>query len=416
MTYLRGGDAMADGTEITETLEFKTQIHKAWDATEQRMALRKYPRRSITYDYYGMKPWQTQYLRALAYAKQNEKIEIPLWHAACRLMEGAHTNFSHVKVATGDLWQFRGCSGIEFWHNDDQGGERYFLNALNSDGSLNLTEILEQDYPAQTTMIYPTAYGYLKQEDNYSFYSSAVANMQLNVELLDDYSITYLPTAFNEYNYEPWENKTPYQAAIPASYQGIDIFPLAPSWTNDLAASFTRNANRLDTDVGLVKYDFKSIYTSETKDIEYVLASRSEINNFQRFFTKCKGCWKSFYAPTWLSDMVLMEDAPKTQPYLMVEWPLYWQYYSKMSRRKLAIVFFRDGTVRILPLAGYSTDSTGKYGKVYLDTPLPAAVLRSEVVMISYLCRYRFNSDTLITEYETTGIATVSTSFMEVNA
>jgi hypothetical protein len=38
------------------------------------------------------------------------------------------------------------------------------------------------------------------------------------------------------------------------------------------------------------------------------------------------------------------------------------------------------------------------------------------VVMISYLCRYRFDSDTLTTDYATTGIATVSTVFMEVNA
>ncbi|WP_371374359.1 hypothetical protein [Sporomusa aerivorans] len=403
-------------TEISEALAFKTQIHKAWDATEQRMALRTYPRRSLAYDYYGMNGAQSQYLRALSYAKQNQKIEIPLWHAGCRMTESAYENFSHVSVDTVSLWQFRGCSGIMFWRNDKTGGDRYFLKALYADGSLKLTEILEQDYPKATTMIYPTAYGYLKPEDKYSVYASHLTTMQLNVELLDDYSLTSLPTAFNEDNYEAWNCKTPFQDAIPASYLGVDIFPLAPSWTGDLSANFTRNANLLDNETGLVKYDLKSVYASENKEIDYVLTSRSEINNFQRFFTRCKGRLKSFYAPSWLSDMTLAETASSGQLYLLVEWPLYWKYYASLSRRKLIIVFLRSGSVKIFPVAGYATDSTGEYGKVYLETALTSPLRKSDVVMISFLCRYRFDSDTLTTDYDTTGIATVTTSFAEVNA
>jgi len=403
-------------TEIAETLEFKTQIHKAWDATEQRMALRTYPRRSISYDYYGMKPSQSQYLRALSYAKQNEKIEIPLWHAGCTLTESAYTNYSHVKLSTVDLWQFRGCAGIEFWHSDAKGGERYFLKSINGDGSIKLTEILEKNYPKVGTKVYPTIYGYLKPEDDYSLYTSDFMTMQLNLDILDDYAMTDLPTALNEYNFETWEYTTPFQKAIPASYLGIDVFPLAPSWTGDIAANFTRNANKLDNETGLVKYDLKSVYSSENKDVDYVLTSKSEINNFQRFFTRCKGRLKSFYAPTWLNDMVLVEDTPNGQLFLLVEWPLYWKYYASMSRRKLIVVFLKSGAVKIFPLSGYSTDSTGKYGKVFLETALTEPLKKSNIAMISYLCRYRFDSDTLTTDYDTTGIATVSTSFAEVNA
>ena len=403
-------------TEISETLEFKTQIHKAWDATEQRMALRTYPRRSVSYDYYGMKAAQSQYLRALSYAKQNEKIEIPLWHAACRLSESAYTSYSHVDIDTVNIWHFRGCSGIIFWHNDELGGERYFLKALNADGSLKLTELLESDYPATTTLVCPTVYGYLKPEDKYSMYNASLSTMQLNVDLLDDYSLTSIPTAFNEYNFEEWESKTPFQDAIPSSYLDVNIFPLAPSWTGDIAANFTRNANKLDNETGLPKYDLKSVYSSENKEIEYVLSSRSEINNFQRFFTRCKGRLKSFYAPTWLNDMTLVETASSGQLYLLVEWPLYWKYYASLSRRKLIVVFLRSGSVKIFPLSGYSTNSTGEYGKVYLETALTSPLRKADVAMISFLCRYRFDSDTLTTDYDTTGIATVSTSFAEVNA
>jgi len=403
-------------TEISETLEFKTQIHTAWDATEQRMALRGYPRRSIAYAYYGMNAAQSNYLRALSYAKQNEQIEIPLWHAACRLTENAYENYSHVSVNTTNLWHFRGCSGVMFWHNDEVGGDRYFLKALYGDGSLKLTELLEQDYPATSTLVCPTVYGYLKPEDKYSVYNSDLSTMQLNVDILDDFTLTSLPTAFNENNFEEWEFKTPFQEAIPVSYLDVDIFPIAPSWTGDIAANFTRNANKLDNEVGLPKYDFKSVYSSENKEIEYILSSRSEINNFQRFFIKCKGRLKSFYAPTWLNDMELVKNATAGQLYMLVKWPLYWKYYSSMSRRKVIVIFFKSGEVKIYPLSGYSTDSTGTYGKVYFETALTAPLLKSNIRMISFFCLYRFDSDTLTTEYETTGIATISTSFAEVNA
>lgn len=378
------------------------------------MALRKYPRRSVSYDYYGMTASQSQYLRALSYAKQNEQIEIPLWHAACRLTENAYANHSILHVTPQDLWQFRGCSGMIFWHNDTSGGERYFINVIHGDGSIQLTEVIERDYLSKQIAILPVSYGYLKPEDDYSSYTDSYVTMQLNVDLQSDYAKVYLPTLLDENHFETWETKTPFQNALPTSYAGVELFPLAPSWTKDVASNFTRNANALDNTSGIVKYDLKSINGSENKEIEYVLATRSEINNFQRFFTKCKGRWKSFYAPTWLSDMVLVEDVPKGQSYMMVDWSLYWKYYTSMVRRKLIVVFLKSGSVRTIRIAGYSTDETGKFGKVYLDSPTSAELLKKDVVMISFLCRYRFDSDTLTTEYDTTGIATISTAFTEV--
>lgn len=403
-------------TQISETLEFKTQIHKAWDATEQRMALRKYPRRSVSYDYYGMNANQSQYLRALSYAKQNEKIEIPLWQAACHLSEAAFKNDYTVKVNPTDIWAFRGCSGIIFWHNDRIGGDRYFANAIYGDGSIRMPELLEKGYSINNTIICPVSYGYLKPEDDYSFFTASNTKMQLNIDLLSDYSLLKLPEILNEYTYEKWGTTTPFQKALPARYNNIDVFPIAPSWTDDLNSNFTRNANKLDNDSGIVKYDLKSTYSSENKKIEYVLGTKSEINNFQRFFTRCKGRLKSFYAPTWLNDMVIVEDALKGQGYIIVDWPSYWKYYTKMSRRKLIVIFLKDRTIKIVQVAGYSTDETGIYGKVYLDVPLAQNIKKNDVLMISYLCMYRFDSDTLTTDYDTVGVATVSTIFTEVNS
>jgi hypothetical protein len=404
---------MAD--TIIETLEFKTQIHTSWDGNEQRMALRNYPRRAVAYDYQGMTPAQSQYLRALTYAKQTEKIEIPLWHAGCPLNENAYTNFAKLKVGITDLWQFRGCEGVLFWKGDEAGGDRYFLETINADGYLKLSELLEKDYSMSGTVVYPVSYGSLKSEDDYTIQTSCYASMSLNFDLMPDYPIYPMPTTLNEDNFEPWEITTPYQIAIPSVYLGVPIFPIMPTWDDDITAKFTRNANKLDNDSGILEYDLKSLYSSETKDLDYILSSKSEINNFQRFFTHCKGMLKSFYAPTWLDDMTLTESAPIGQSYLMVSWPMFYKYYASMTRRKTIIVFMKSGNIKILPVAGYSTDTTGNFGKVYLDSPLTTNLLFKDIAMISFFCRYRFGSDILTTNYETTEIAKVTVPLVEVN-
>ena len=60
--------------KIVEKLEYKTQIHTAWDGTEQRMALRSEPRRFVSYDYIGNETWQSQYLRMLTFGQQTISI------------------------------------------------------------------------------------------------------------------------------------------------------------------------------------------------------------------------------------------------------------------------------------------------------------------------------------------------------
>lgn len=400
--------------QITEQLEFKTQIHNSWNNTEQRMALRKYPRRYISYEYVGVHSWQSQYLRALLYNKQTEQIEIPLWHAAGKLPAETFLGQTDIALGIDKLWAYRGCPNITLWKNDMVGGERYALQQLLGDGTIKLGEQLFSLW-ARGTIVCPVTYGILQQEDKYELYSSASASMQINVEVMSDYLRMPLPVALDETHYEPWQSKNPWQDALPGQYMGVDLFGIGPAWSDNISASFSRNANKLDNDSGVVKYDLKSVYTSESREIDYVALSRSEINNLQRFFCRCKGRLKSFWAPTWLSDMVLAATAEQGQSYLLVEWPLFWRYYRNLARRKTVVVFLRNGSIVILPIAGFTVDDTGNYGKVILETPLKFQLRKDAVAMISFLCRYRFDTDVMTTNYETTDVASTSFSFAEVN-
>lgn len=404
----------ADQTQISETIEFLTQIHKAWDNSEQRAALRKYPRRYISYDYIGIESWQSQYLRALLYNKQTETILFPLWHAASRMPDYTYPGQTQFNLTIDKLWHYRGCQNVILWRNDKQGGVTFALQALLGNGTIKLGEQIDSIYPKGIS-ICPVTYGILQQEDKYELSTSLNTTMQINLELMPDYVLNPLPASLDEFHFEPTKKDNPWQSALPATYMGADLFGIAPPWADDISANFTRNANKLDNQTGVVKYDLKSIYTSESREIEYIAISRAENNNLQRFFCRCKGRFKSFYAPTWLSDMKLAANAVKGQNYFIVEWPQFWRYYRNVSRRNKIVVFLKNYTTLILSIAGFTTDDTGNYGKVILDSLLPVDLTKNTVAMISFLCRYRFDSDSMTTNYETVEIASTSLSFAEVN-
>ncbi len=403
---------MSEGMKISETLEFLTQIHTSRENLEQRAALRARSRRTISYDYIGIETWQSQYLRSLVYSQQTQLFQIPLWHAADRIMHPLYESEANIKLKPENIWQWRGCGGALLWANDTYGGTYYPVVEYTSTGIVGLGKQLAADIPRGKNVICPVAWGVLSQSDKYSNYTSNITAINITVEIMREAQAPLLPNALNETHYEPEKNF--WGMNFGNTYKGYPLFMKPPAWNNDITANFSRNANRLDNHTGSFFYDLKSNNPTETKQHEYVMSTRSEINNMQRFFTNCKGRAHSFYAPTWLNDIELVDNVSAGSNYMLAKYPYYWKYFSKTNRRKLAIVIFKDKTAQILPISGYSTDETGEYSKIYLESPLAAAINSNNVAMISFLCQYRFDSDTMVTDFESVDVATTTFALMEV--
>ncbi|MDU2064713.1 MAG: hypothetical protein E6713_07695 [Sporomusaceae bacterium] len=396
---------------ITEELIFETQIHKSYSNREQRMALRPKPRRVMTFDYIALKAWQSQYLRQVAYAKQTEAIKVPLWFAAYETEDTIPEGATMVNVSKEMLWQYRDIGNVVLWYSDEFGGNYYKMRNLAIDGTIQLDKRTTLTWPAKKTIILPVAWATLKQEGNYNMTTSVVGDTKLSYEFLVDYDAPEQLTAYDEYHDESFNLF--WGKGIPNYYKGYEVFMTPPSWTKDIASSFSRNAKRLDNDTGIFKYDLRSNDPSETLDIEYVGLSRPEINNLQRFFTRCRGCWKSFYAPSWFNDFELLQDALPGQQFFYAKWPLYFKYYTGTQKKTLA-VFLRNGEGFLLEVAGYAMDSNEQYGKIYLDSVLKRPLKCDDIQMISFLNKYRHDNDTMTTDYDSQAVATTSFKFAEV--
>lgn len=397
---------------ISEQIEFLTQVHTAWDGTEQRAALRGRPRRYVSYEYIGVNTAQSQYLRALAASEQTRILQFPLWHANTILGQTVYRGQSIVPLAKEDMWNYRGCVGAMLWKNDEDGGEYFDAQTITADGVLRLKKQTSADWLSYKTVVVPVFHGILRQEGNYADAASNITNMTLNVEFINRGLGLGLPAAVGEWNYP--RLTFPESKNAPAEYMGRELFMAPPPWSDDIASRYARNANRLDNQTGAIRYDLKSSETTETRSLSYSAISRGEIQFLQRFFYRCKGRLKSFYAPTWINDVDLAEDAI-TGNELITKFNLYWKYYEPNKRRRCLIVFFADGTVEILKIAGYGLDDTRKRGRIFLDAPIKRPIIRRQIRMISFLCLYRLNSDALATDYETTGIANMNLEITEVS-
>jgi len=396
---------------ITERIEYLTQILTAWDNTEQRSALRGKPRRYIGYEYIGLESKQSQYLRALTCSTQTQTLQFPLWHAASYLHKQIYAKQSIVEVTKDDMWNYRDCTGTMLWSNDQDGGEYFSIVNTTADGVLHLEKQVTHDFLPRKTVVVPVFWGILQQEDKYINETSNITTMTINVEFINRGLQIKLADTIDAYQYPRISFAESKNA--PGEYAGRELFMMPPTWNDDIGSSYHRNANRLDNQSGSIRYDLKSKETTEIRSIEYTAIAREEIQFLQRFFYRCKGRLKSFYAPTWVNDVELVDDVVSGS-ILLARFSLYWKYYASNKRRKTLVVFFRDGTIHILKIAGFSLDDSQTYAKIYLEMPIQRVLERKQIRMISFLCLYRHNSDTLTTNYQTTGIANMNLEFAEV--
>ena len=401
---------------ITEKISFLTQIHTAWDGTEQRQALRQFPRMYCSYDYSAMNLEQSQLLRMALYHNQSTMIRFPLWQCAFGLGEKLYNRTTAITIPNEMIWCFRNISMVMIWCNDEIGGLVYTIEYLTSFGEMGIDAPLDRDYEANSFSIIPVFYGVFEINGTYTTHHNEIMETTYNLERIRDQNLKYMfPEETHGIDHdEDFADSSVFRFGLPEYYNDMEVWRYEPDWVEPADGNYEKNTNRLDNDTGVFRFDVKSYDPIENVEYVYTCMTRATINNIQRFFFRHKGAWKSFYAPTWTSDIELAEDADAGTMVLYTKNIWYWKYYQKSTIRKKAIVFFRDNTYAFLDIAGYTINDDGDKGLIYLETECDRDLIKSEILMISFWVRYRFESDDMDIDYETNSVARIALTLKEV--
>ena len=409
---------MAD-TKITEKYEFKTDIITSYTGTEQRIALRNEPRHYLSYDYTAMKPFEAQWLRAVARMKQSTALYIPMWHTPLYLSEPALKDSRFIKVEEPLMFDARNCQAIEVFVKDTvKGTNKYYRVATFGDGGvIGLGNKLETDLNPKNAYIYPLIKCSIQPINSLNYVFSNGTDVTMNFEDVLDKSPVTMPSKYLFGYYDNYKGRNPY--GIPYKHSNNDVFTLEPQWIEDNSVTLDveKQTVKLDNDIGVFSYDSKNNLSYDKNNYSLILMNKAEINNMVKFFYRVKGKYKSFYMPSWVNDFTPCFDIQAGNNFIYTEFDSLYKYYLSNSRKNKIIIFTKDFKSYILNVMSLTYEIIGniKYGKLLLSSPIDMNLPLSNIKMMSYFNHVRLDDDTLQLNYESTQVAQVDITTMEVD-
>lgn len=403
-------------SRIKEKYSFLTDIITSYSGKEQRIKLRQVPRRSYEFDYDAMDGLQGMWVRGIMRFRISDAYYLPMWQSPVLLRKDFNGG-KNLEVNPDTMYGARDCTYLFIFAHDDMTGTINDIVKINNvyDGVIELRQAYHKALNMKNALIYPLRRCNVTEDmsTKYVYHDGGSITGKFE-DLMEKSKKPFPPFLLNEYREIDKINRF----SLPYIYKNKDMFIWEPQWTDEEEElSAARNVKRLDTETGVYKYDIKSNIFSDINVLRIVMKTRNEIDNLIKFFTKMGGKYKSFYAPTYANDFVLSRDAKVGDSHLITAFASLHKFYLNTDNHKSIIIFFKDWTYKIIPIAGYTYEMRNdqRYGKLLLGETLDKDINMKDVFIISYLNLVRFDSDDLEIEYETVSVATAQVTLREVH-
>lgn len=408
------------GSSITEKWEYKTDIITSYNGSEQRLQLLQYPRHYLSYDYPAMDCFQAQWLRGLARMRQSDTYYIPMWHTPVYLRT-SHIAGRALYIDYDCMMSLHECEWIEIFKHDDpnQGtANKVYRVREYLDGIIGLRDPINFPMNKKNTWIFPLKKCSVQPISGLQYIWSNGTNVTHNFEdILWKPTTVHIPDKYlSDYEDYPQRNRW----NLPETYNGKQVLQIPPQWVEDNSntLSVEKAVTRIDNETGGFLYDLRNSSSYDIHTLELTLMNKKSINNMIRFFKRVKGRYKSFYAPTWVNDVQILEDMQANLNYVYTDWNKISDFYLGNTRKKHLVVFTKDWNCHILQILtyGYDTLPSGKKrGKVIFTSNIGFDLPTSNILMASYFNLVRLDSDELQLNYESNIVANTTLVMKEVD-
>lgn len=405
-------------TLINVSMSFLTDIITSYDGHEQRFKLRQTPRSTYSFTYDAMTQYDAQWLRSIIRIPKTEQYYVPMWHRGFYLMEDYHAG-SVFYIDDAFEYCMYGCDVLEVFVRDSPlpyGNPNLYRNIKRfGAGYVGFSKRIDRDLYAANTWVYPLRPCYVKTPATLDYvFSEGAATAISFVDTGEKPSIN-LPMNYVMY-YQKHEHFNSFK--MPETYNEKDVCLLTPRWVQDadIHLSVDKLFNTLDTQTGLFQYDLRNAKSYDTHTMELYLMSIEEINNLYRFFYRVFGRYKSFYCPTWASDVEVAMPITAKERAIYTEMPLY-DFYKNNTRRKHLIVFTKKWKSYIFKIEEMTTEEITEktYNKLVLSGDLFEDIAVRDILMVSFFNLVRLDNDELSIGFESNTVASSTLVMKEVD-
>ena len=269
---------------LQETLEFKTDILKSVDGTEQRISVRKHPRQIFNMMFRILEGGDRRTFQIQLFGSQAAIVGLPMWHEARFLTSDASTDDTVIYVDTS-YGDFRANSLVVLWRSPSD-FEAQEISSFTS-SSITISSNLVGNFPAQDTLVMPmrTVRGEQKAEG------------RKYIKDLDEYNFRF--TVLD--NEADLADATPYN-----SYNGRVVLD-DPNWIGsgqtieDSAETYYTLIDNESASIFVVS-DWNNAQFLSTKG--FVTNTPKELWQVRRLIHAFRGSQVSFYIPTFYSDVI----------------------------------------------------------------------------------------------------------------
>ena len=371
--------------EIAETEEWLTDVLEAWDGTEQRLALRSYPVRTLEYDLLIHEPAELAQLQHLLAAPRSRELGVPWWPDASDLASTLASGSTVVPVPTSG----RGYAAGEqlLFHDRKTTCEAKTIQTVGAD-SVTLTTGTTGTWPAGSYIL-PVRTGLIADAQDLTHLTDTAAELRVKFECRNAETIS--------------------SGSGASQYRSLPVLGHCPEPGGKQTLKWL--ANVVDSKTGARSIDDRRQYPTPAHQLQFVGLNRTEIETLRTFFRAMQGRVGTFWRPSWRADLVLHAAAAAGASVIQIEPCGYTDYaWGSAALRDIQLQSY-DGTVQWRRITG-ATEASG-HEVLNLGSPLSSAVSPG-ACLVSYLTLCRQASDTLTIGWHSTEIATTTVEVAEI--
>jgi hypothetical protein len=377
-------------TPVEERLGWKTDRLRAWDATEQRRALRIAPRRNVKFSTW-MSQQDKQFVENQFFAWGALIWALPIWWDGQYL--SVQSNPGDMLVLADTVGRDFVTDGLAIILTDARTYEVIQLGTITAT-QLNLVRSIVGTWPTGSKL-YPVRSARLMNTQRITRNNGSNADVEpefLIVEACDWPAATGLPT-----------------------YRGAPVLEDSPSVTDTSEGSYDRDTFTIDNQTGAIDvYDSAGIGFPNNSH-NWFLKGKTAHSNFRSLMYLLKGAQGEIWVPSYEEDLSLVADIAPPDVSIQCANSGLALYAVKLNRQDIRIEL-ANGTIYYRRISGASLiNPTTEL--VTLNTGFGVTIPASTVRRISFMVLSVLASDEITIEHDTAirGISECSTPFRAVN-
>lgn len=406
LSGIPGADLHITGSRITlfsvapdwnegmeESLEYLTDVLRAYSDSEQRRGLRQLPRRAMKYRALTLNARDAAGMESLIWGWQNQPYGVPWWPDAQPLLSDVAIGDFVIPVDTADR-QFAAGGLVVVWV-DEFTFEALSITsvAAHSLACSSPTQFAWKAGPG--TRVMPMFLCRLPASIDVSRHSSEIDQVDLN----------FIGEA---------GQPAPAPTASPAQFKGFDVLEIAPNWERTpLKRSYKRSMVTIDPKVGPIEVIDKGGTALVGQEFPWWLDTHPNVTAFRAFILRRFGQLNPFWIPTWDQDLVLFQDVLSTDSGIRIKSVFYTRFLFPTPARRFIAFIPIDGSGNVYGKITASHDNGDGTENLTLEVATGKNFGKGST-MISFLTLARLASDSVAIKWSSSEHADAQLELQEV--